>query len=461
MTIDETIQAYLTAFDNRRQYLEKDRRAVPMAPWLAELRGSAAEALAEVRFPDRRNEDWKYTSSATLLELPVAPGPASSSDAELSDQQRDDATCALSELDSMIDGPTVVLVDGHYSEELSSGLDDAAPRGLSVTPLNCALSEQTNGVSNRFGRQLDFSAHGFVAANTLFADEGVVVEVDKNSTIDIPLHIVCLRTSLVPAVADHVRYIVTLGENAEATVVEHYVSIGESVYLTNAAAEISLAAGARLNHVKIQVESPKASHVARIEVEGDRDSRYASTSIAIGAALSRTEINVALNAEGATTVLDGLYAVGRSQHVDHHTVVEHKSPRTESRELYKGALGDKAHGVFTGRVLVERDAQEIEAHQSNKNLLLSDQAVIDTRPQLEIYADDVKCSHGATVGRLDDNQMFYLRQRGIDRAEATRLLTYAFASEIVAAISNDTLREGVQSLVLEQMESIVDRGERR
>jgi Fe-S cluster assembly protein SufD len=251
----------------------------------------------------------------------------------------------------------------------------------------------------------------------------------------------------------HPRTTVVAERGASATLVEHFAGDGSAPTLTNAVTNVYLEENSQLEHVKIQREAAESFHVKRVAVRQDRASRYRSLSVAFGARLSRTEISVELAGEGAECDLNGLYLMDGDRHADHHTIIDHAVPHTTSRELYKGVLDGRSRGVFTGRVLVRRDAQQVSADQTNRNLILNEGAVADTRPQLEIYADDVRCSHGATVGRLDDEALFYLRQRGLDSNEARRLLTYAFASDVVNAVGAKEVRERLDADVHSRLDT--------
>ncbi|HZW74118.1 MAG TPA: Fe-S cluster assembly protein SufD, partial [Caldimonas sp.] len=236
----------------------------------------------------------------------------------------------------------------------------------------------------------------------------------------------------------HPRTLIVAGEGSRVTVVEHY--LGEGIYWTNAVTEAVLGAGASLTHYRVQRDSPRAFHVGTVAVEQAADSRYGSRSISLGGALVRSDIGTRLDAPGAACTFDGLYLASGTQHVDHHTTIDHRQPRGTSRELYKGIMDGRATGVFNGKVFVRPHAQQSDAQQMNKNLLLSDDAQIETKPQLEIFADDVKCSHGATIGQLDDDAIFYLRARGIDAAAARQMLIFAFANELIEPVAVEPLR---------------------
>jgi Fe-S cluster assembly protein SufD len=266
-----------------------------------------------------------------------------------------------------------------------------------------------------------------------------------------PIHLLFISTGQRKPTLSQPRNLIVLGVGSQATLVETYAGLSDEVYFTNAVTEVVLGDGARLDHYKLQEESARALHIALTQVHHGRDSRFTSHSVALGAELARNEVRALLASEGSECTLNGLYMATGKQHLDNRTLIDHQSPRCTSRELYKGVLDGQSRGVFSGRVLVRHDAQTTDASQTNKNLLLSDEALVDTKPQLEIFADDVKCAHGAAVGQLDEDALFYLRSRGIGQESAKSLLTYAFASEMVNLIPLAPLRARVRELVTSRL----------
>jgi Fe-S cluster assembly protein SufD len=297
------------------------------------------------------------------------------------------------------------------------------------------------------GRIADPAAGGFVALNTAFINDGAYVRVDPGVCLDRPVHLVFAITGT-DEVMTAPRILIVAGDNSRVAVIEHYVGLSGGAYLTNAVTEIVAGAGAHVEHCKIQLESTSAYHVATVQAHLDRGSRCVSRNFSLGARLARNDINAVLNGAGAECAMDGLFLAGGRQHVDNHTCIDHAVPDCTSRERYKGVLDGRARGVFNGRIVVRQDAQHTDAHQSNHNLLLSDDAEVDTKPQLEIFADDVRCSHGATVGNLDNDALFYLRSRGLDEPFARGLLTYAFMREVIDAVDAVPLRTALTDRVL-------------
>jgi Fe-S cluster assembly protein SufD len=412
----------------------------PGAPaWLPVLRREAMDRFNTLGFPTTRNEDWHFTSVTPIAErvfkaAPPRTGPATLSPADVA---------AL-----VISDPAwhrLVFVNGRFDASLSAfaGL----PAEVRITTLAEALKESPEFVAEHLGKLAKHDGHTFTAFNTAFAQDGVVIHVPGGEVVEAPVHVVHIADSHAAGAGIHPRLLVVAEALSQLTIIESFVSTGTMAapYLTNAVAEIDVGNGARVDHYKIQRESTEAYHVATAQVRQGRDSMYHSFSYAAGAALSRTNVYTQLAGENAETRLNGLYLIDGTQHADHQTFVEHLAPACASRELYKGILDGGSHGVFNGKVYVDPIAQKTDGKQTNHALLLSDQARVDTKPQLEIFADDVKCTHGATVGRLDEGALFYMKSRGIGAEYARALLTYAFAAEVLETIEVDALREGLEA----------------
>jgi Fe-S cluster assembly protein SufD len=424
----EARSGYLAAFDRAAKTREPH--------WLGDARRAAIRRFEEIGFPGPKNEDWKYTGVTPLVTAPfhTALGKKPAAYDRRAIERR------VSTLAIPAGATRLVFVDGMLDAELSRDL--VGSRNLAVRSLATDLAVPDSIAATRLGRGFDVAAHGFAALNTAFAEDGAVVRVGAGHAASKPIHVVFFATGGETPKLATTRSLIVCEQDSSSTVIEHW--LGEpGVQLANGASEIVLEKGATLHHVKIQDEAATAYHVARIEADLAERSVFDSCVVTMGAALSRTEIAVRLSGPHAECRLNGLYVVDGERHADHHTVIDHESPETKSAESYKGVLDESSRGVFTGRVVVRRDSQKVEARQTNRNLLLSEGAVVETRPQLEIYADDVQCSHGATVGRLDENAMFYLRQRGLDRGAARGLLTWAFASEVLTTLPDEKLRAEV------------------
>jgi Fe-S cluster assembly protein SufD len=374
-------------------------------------------------------------------------------------------------------------VNGLYQPALSTV--DTLPRGVKVGSLAAALDTDFERVETHLARCARFEDHAFVALNTALMEDGAFVHIPRGVVVEEPIHLLFIGTAGADPMVSHPRNLIVAEENSQATVIESYVGgqvfgcSGVQVfgsdkdapafdvagpehlntrtpehpipYFTNAVTEIIAAENAVLDHYKVQRESEAAFHVATLQVQQGRSSNFTSHSISVGGALVRNDIRVVLDGPGGEATLNGLYIVNGRQHVDHHTVIDHAKPHCNSHELYKGILDGHATAVFNGKIYVRPDAQKTDAKQTNQNLLLSRDAVIDTKPQLEIFADDVRCTHGATVGRLDEDALFYLRSRGIGLAEARSLLTYAFASDVLARIKVEPLRTQLEELLFARL----------
>jgi Fe-S cluster assembly protein SufD len=407
--------------------------------WLQEIRQDAIERFRELGFPSARNEDWRFTSVAPIARTPFQLA-AENARHGLTPEQLDRLTFRAGE------GARLVFVNGRYARDLSS--PQRVPDGLVVASLAEVLDAHPDWVEPYLARYAAYESYPFTALNTAFIRDGAFVSVPRGTVIAQPIHLIFVSTAPGEAAVSHPRNLVIAGDHSRAAVVESYVGPDESTYFTNAVTEVVADDHAVLDHYKLQREGDQAFHVATLQVHQARGSNVSSHFISLGGALVRNEINAVLDAEGCECTLNGLYMATGRQHVDNHTVIDHARPRCVSHELYKGILDGRAHGVFNGKIFVHQDAQKTDAKQTNQTLLLSDDATINTKPQLEIYADDVKCTHGATVGQLDEEALFYLRSRGIDLAAARSLLTFAFANDVIGRIKIDPLRARLEEVLL-------------
>jgi Fe-S cluster assembly protein SufD len=427
----------------RRHYLAeyerlKQHRAEPA--WLAELRDGAAARFAELGFPTTRLEDWKYTDVTRVVEGEYRAPDGQSVEAGAAEAHYVDeaARCRLA------------FVDGRFSPELSTL--DALPRGVVVTDLAGAVTTDGARILERLGSLAGTAAGAFAALNTALWEAGALVEIPEGRAVEQTIHLLYLSGAGDRPVLASPRTLVVAGAGSVARIVESFASVGDGEVLTNAVAEISLGDGAVVEHYRVQNESRESAvHVGSTDVRVGRGATYTSVAVALGSRLSRHDLRVELAAEGASCSIDGLYAVDGARHCDNHTAIRHAVPHTGSTQLYKGVLSDSARAVFNGRVVVERNAQKAEAHQTNRNLLLSGGPRVDTKPELEIYTDDVVCTHGATVGALDDEERFYLASRGLDPDTARGLLTYGFAEEIIAEIKTESLRRQLDAVILDRV----------
>lgn len=417
-----------------RQHIEPACIALPGhdLPWLVSARQSAFERFTAHGFPARREEEWKYTDmSAIGKRASLAPAP------------RDPATDAAARILSQGSGHLMVFVDGHYSGELSAV--GKLPAGVRLASLADRLNDAADLPKALFDQSHEHTI--FAALNNAFATDGAVLNLAPGTVLETPVYLLFIASGKGAAI--YPRNIVIAGEGARATVIEHYLGATDAHNFTDVVTQISLGACAQLQHCKLVQEGGNAFHVAGIHAEQAADSRFVSNSFALGGRLTRNDITSSLNEPGCLCTLNGLYLTDGMQHADHHTRIDHLAPSGTSREYYRGIMNAASHGVFNGKLIVHPHAVKTDAHQANHNLLLSRQAEADTKPQLEIYADDVKCTHGATVGQLNDDSLFYLRSRGVDAALARSLLIYGFANDIVERVGAPDLRARIRHLVLE------------
>jgi len=415
--------------------------------WLQNLRENSFDQFEQAGFPSIKQEEWKYTNVTAIARADFAPVPASNGTALA--KQDGLASFIYEEARQS----RLVFVNGMLRKELSSL--EALPDEVVALDLREALSVAEYESTLREYLEHPVLANGFAALNTALFRSGLLLKIPRNTNVAAPIHLLFVGEARAenPPPAVFPRVLVLTEENSSATIIESYASPqADSVYLTNAIIDLSLAEGARLQHYKIQRESMGAFHVATTRAELGPKSSYNTTTINFGAALSRHDIHVQMDHEGAECSVDGLYMVDGGQHTDTHSVIDHKQPHCTSHQLYKGILDGKSRAVFNGKVFVRHGAQQTDARQTNKNLLLSTDARVDTKPQLEIFADDVKCTHGAAVGQIDEEEKFYLESRGINPALARNMLTYGFAEEVIERIGIDSIRRELDAAVLNRLQ---------
>jgi Fe-S cluster assembly protein SufD len=425
--------SYLGTFNDVEADLAQSSR-----PALMRLRKAAIARFGEIGFPNERNEDWKFTNLAPLLRTSFVLPPADSAEAA-------DAYCRLLHHD----GPGTSLLCINGNRPFRAAKSTPLPAGVLVMSLSEALAEHPELVERHLGQHADFKSHPFVALNTTFWREGAFVYVPPGVVVEEPIQLL----HQVAAFSDNAPYLwyrrvlLVLGRGGQATVVERFS--GPAIqYATSTVTEAVVEEGAHLDHYKVQEESQLAFHLACTKADISRDGRFSTHYVGLGGQLVRNEVRVLFTGEGGEATVNGLYRAAGTQHADNHTVIDHAKAHCASHELYKGILDGKARAVFNGKIFVRQDAQKTDAKQTNQTLLLSDDATINTKPQLEIFADDVKCTHGATVGQLDAEQLFYLRTRGVGLEDARNLLTYAFANDIIGRIQIAALREQLEHKLL-------------
>ncbi len=405
-------------------------------PWLKKLREDAFERFCHAGFPTTHDEDWRFTNVSALSQtsfLLAREGLAGLSNRDLERWRIPGAACQL------------VLVNGWFARKLSLIAD--LPDGVTVSGLAEQISRDPDTLEPHLGRYLDIQRDAFCALNTAFVEDGAYVGIRRGAVVERPICLLFVSTANGAPAMSNIRNVVVAGEDSQATIVEDYVSLGADVAFCNTATELVAGDQAVISHYMIEREHRKAFNFSTLRIQQGRSANVASHSVLLGGALVRNNVHPVLAGEGGECLINGLFIGNGRQHLDNYMLVEHASPHCGSRQFYNGILDGHAHGVFHGRIIVHKDAQKTDAKQTNRNLLLSDEAQIDTKPQLEIYADDVKCTHGATIGQMAEEALFYLRSRGIDEVAARKLLLRAFASECLDRMKPGPVRGHIEELI--------------
>jgi Fe-S cluster assembly protein SufD len=434
-TIQET-EHYLSSFAS----YEKSRHSKDPL-WLNELRRSAMDSFLRQGFPTIHDEEWRFTSIAPITKVPF----------KLPDGEQSLSSADLTKFTfGSWPGIQLVFVNGCYSAGLSS--NPAQPNGVFAGNLADAFETQATSVQPHLARYANPSEEPFAALNTAFISDGAFIYLPKGCLVDEPIHLLFLsKAGKTGPTVCHPRILVVAEANSQVRILESYASVGSGVSFTNPVTELVAGENAFIDHYKLQRESLEAFHVGTVQVYSDRSANVSTQSISLGGALVRNHVNAVLDGEGGEATLNGFYLVNGRQHVDNHTSIDHAKPHCNSHELYKGILDGKSRGVFNGRIIVRPNAQKTDSKQTNKNLILSEEALVNTNPQLEIYADDVKCTHGATIGQLDADSIFYLRSRGIDLESARHLLTYAFAGDFIHRLKIEPLRTELETSLFSRL----------
>jgi Fe-S cluster assembly protein SufD len=430
-------EPYLSDFARLERENFKDDPA-----WLRETRRKALARFRELGFPTLKQELWKYTNVAPIARtrfVPAATVPGNGLSAE-----------ALGPVVfGKFEGSELVFVNGRFSRSLSSVRNP--PDGLRLGSLAEALREHPADVQRYLAKTAPYEANPFTALNTAFLQDGAFIHVPRGKVVGEPIHLLFVSTAQREPAAAYLRNLIVVEEGGQVTVTESYAGLDAGVYLTNAVTEVIVKEGGVLDHYKLQRESERAFHFATLEIEQGRGTNVSDGSFSLGGALVRNDVNQRFIGEGGEITMNGLFSVTGVQHVDNHTRIDHLVPQCTSRELYKGILDGRARGVFYGNIIVHPGAQKTNAVQTNKNLLLSKEALVDSIPGLQIYANDVKCKHGSTTGQIDEDSVFYLRSRGIDAETARAILTYAFAREVVDLIRVPAMRATLGVLLLSRL----------
>ena len=434
---------------------QQSLNAAKQPEWLKNLREKAFRYFTANGFPLVQSEEWKYTNIAPMakenfLLAELSETAADEIKAENLEVELDAAPAASKTAAFVFDESkrSVLIFNNGVFDKGASKLDDL--QGAEVLSFSEAAADERYAeiFKTRLGSLVDSEKNGFTALNTAFIGDGVFIHLPKNAKINQPVQLLFLTDE---GKVSFPRVLIVAESFAEATIIETYNRSGETKYLTNAVVEISVADEAKIKHFRVQRESHQAFHISTTAAEVGRGSVYDTTAINLGAKLSRHDVLLKFNAEGGEAFVDGLYFLGEAQHHDTHSVIRHDVPNCTSHQTYKGILNDKSRGVFNGKVFVAVGASGTDGYQSNKNLLLSNEARVDTKPQLEIFNDDVKCSHGATVGQLEEEELFYLLSRGLNDNLARNLLTYGFAEEIINKIEIESIKKQLDEAVLNRL----------
>ncbi len=413
-------------------------------PWLRKLREEAFARFCETGFPTTHDEDWRFTNVATIAktQFALAKQPKALAKSDLRPWLLDGSAARL------------VFVDGRFVPELSDVPNLSA--GVSVSSLSRQLAGKPQEVEAHLGRYVDIRRDAFCALNTAFIDDGAYILVQRAKVLEAPIHLLFVSTASDLATMTHPRNLLIFEDESQGTVIEEYVSIGAGSMLSNSVTELIAGENATVSHYMIEREHREAFNISTLRIQQARSANVSSHSLLLGGGLVRNNVHPVLAGEGGECLINGLFVGEEHQHLDNYMYVEHAKPHCSSRQFYNGILDGHAHGVFHGRIVVHKDAQKTDAKQTNRNLLLSDDAQIDTKPQLEIYADDVKCTHGATIGQIEENALFYLQSRGIDEISARRLLLLAFASECLDRMRPGVARDHADRLIHRHLLSVAD-----
>jgi Fe-S cluster assembly protein SufD len=415
-----------------------ERRPQGGPRWLEDLRSRGAARFAALGLPTVRDEEWRFTNVAPIGAIEFAPAEPVSGVA--------DQLGAFAYTDSPV---RLVIVNGRFDTTLSR--TKGLPAGVRIGSLAAAMTEHADVVQRYFGQLADFSSRSFTALNTTFVQDGAYVYLPDNAVVEAPIHIVFVTGAEVAKVMAHPRTLIVAGAGSQARIVESYIGAEGQIYFSNAVSEVFVGENASVDHYKVQQESTEAFHVASLHAHTERSATFSSHSFSLGGKFARNDVFAILDGEGGECTLNGLYLADRERLIDNHTTIDHAKPHCPSHEVYKGILGGRARAIFNGKIIVRQDAQKTDAKQTNRALLLTDGATINTKPQLEIFADDVKCTHGAAIGQLDDDAIFYLRARGFTYAEARDMLIHAFAGQILDRVKIEPLRQALEAELFEQL----------
>ena len=446
IVFDGTRESYVEGLS---EFLNSGQKDAP--EWVTTLRREAISGFAKLGFPTLSDEEWRFTNLEALRR-----GSFSIAENGISGVSKKSVdSYGFSGLDCL----RLVFVNGRFASSLSDTKD--AGEGILVKSLSEAISEQSDLVKGHLARYADYEKDAFISLNTSYFEDGVFVYVPDGTVLEKPVHVLHVSTDEDRPLFINPRNLIVIGQSSVAKVIEHYVSASQSVYFSNVVTEVVCGENANLEHYRLEFESQKAFNFSTLRVNQQKNSNIASHSILCGGAIVRNNVHPVLAGEGCNSDIYGLFISEGRQHMDNFMRVEHASPHCDSRQFYNGVLDGRSKGVFHGRILVHEGAEKTDAKQTNRNLLLSDTAQIDTKPQLEIYNDDVKCTHGATIGQMDEEALFYLRSRGISIRQAKIIMLRAFTGETLEHMSIDSVREVLEGVVMKWFEKRLQNGKGR
>ena len=416
-------------------FSEVEKRTAQQPKWLRELRSDAFARFCETGFPTTKDEDWRFTNVNAIAQASFS----------MTHPQQRLATADLEQFRLPNAACRLVFVNGRFAPGLSD--NGTLPKGVKVASLADEIANNPDALEQHLGRYIKFGRDGFSALNTALIQDGAYVYLPRRTVLEAPIHLFFASVASDSPAMAHPHNLIVAEDETQASIVEDYVSFGNAAFFSNVVTELVAGENAVLSHYLIEREDLHAYNISTLRLQQARASNVTSHSVLLGGALVRNNVHPVLAGEGGECLINGLFMGNGRQHMDNYMLVEHASPHCSSRQFYNGILDGNSHGVFHGRIIVHKDAQKTDAKQTNRNLLLSDNAQIDTKPQLEIYADDVKCTHGATIGQIEENALFYMRSRGIDEASARRLLLMAFANESLNRMKSDSVREYLSSVI--------------
>jgi Fe-S cluster assembly protein SufD len=428
---------YISSFDKFERSLNGESKSPVHL-----LRKKAIEDFSQLSFPTNKNEEWRFTNISSLLKHKFKPAIVAPSVAkeEVDRFLFNGMKCSL-----------MVFVNGFFAEELSD-IRNVKDK-ITIKSISTAFRENDPQIQKHFNKYADSSTQIFTALSTAYVMDGAFIHVPENEIVEEPIHLLFLSSSKDDKILSHPRNLIITEKNSQVLIIEHFAGLDDSIYFTNSVTEISAGENTVVHHTKIQEESKSSFHIARMETVQETNSFFTSNMISLGGEITRNDFNTRFKGTGGESELNGLFLIDGFQLFDAHTLIDHASPHCNSHELYKGILDGKSRGVFNGKVIVRKDAQKTNAFQENNNIILSNEALVNTKPQLEIFADDVKCSHGATVGQLDNEALFYLKSRGIGEEKSRDILLHAFASDVVRRIKIDEIKKHIENILTEKFSS--------